>query len=237
MSTVTQVLIYGGVAGLTIPLGALLRRQSWIRSKWLASEVRHGILAFGAGALLAAVALVLVPSGIKSLSLPVLTTAFFAGGVIFAWLDWNLSRHDSPLSQVVAMLTDFLPECLALGALFVSDNAEAKLLAMLIAVQNLPEAFSAYRDVTAGNATTPNRALILFALLAPVGPLAAYAGLSYMSDKPDLIAVIMTFAAGGILYLMFQEIAPKIVLKNSWLPPMGALLGFFVGVLGLTLVG
>jgi ZIP family zinc transporter len=76
-----------------------------------------------------------------------------------------------------------------------------------------------------------------FALLAPVGPLAAYAGLSYMSDNLGLIAMIMTFAAGGTLYLMFQEIAPKNVLKNSWLSPMGALLGFFVGMLGFILVG
>ena len=39
-----------------------------------------------------------------------------------------------------------------------------------------------------------------------------------------------------ILYLMFQEIAPKVVLKNAWFPPMGALFGFFVGVLGSVLI-
>jgi ZIP family zinc transporter len=43
-------------------------------------------------------------------------------------------------------------------------------------------------------------------------------------------------AAGGILYLMFQELAPQVSLKNSWLPPMGALFGFFLGVVGLMLV-
>ena len=155
---------------------------------------------------------------------------------MFAWLDWALSNHDSPLGQVVAMLTDFLPECLALGALFVVDNAGARLLAILIGVQNLPEAFSAYQEVTKGDKKSPTRALVLFAVLAPVGPLAAYVGLQYLSDDQHLIALIMTFAAGGILYLMFQEIAPKVALKNSWLPPMGALIGFFIGVLGAMLV-
>ena len=96
----------------------MLSRQKLIRSTWAESEMRHGILAFGAGALLAAVALVLIPSGVESLSLPELT-----------------------------------------------------------------------------------------------------------------------IAGGGILYLMFQEIAPKVVLKESWLPPMGALFGFFVGVLGSVLIG
>jgi len=78
--------------------------------------------------------------------------------------------------------------------------------------------------------------LLLFALLAPLGPLAAYTGLTFLADNPQLIALIMTFAGGGILYLMFQEIAPKVVLKNSWLPPMGALCGFFIGVLGIVLI-
>lgn len=235
MSTVAQVLIYGGVAGLTIPLGAWLSQQDWIRSAWVASEVRHGITAFGAGALLAAVALVLVPAGVESLSLPVLTIAFFSGGFVFAWLDLMLSRRQSTASQVVAMLTDFLPECLALGALFVTDLAEAKLLAVLIAVQNLPEAFSAGHEM-AGGAKPPRKLLLLFTLLAPLGPLATYTGLTFLADSPKVIALIMTFAGGGILYLMFQEIAPKVVLKRAWLPPMGALAGFFVGVLGTVLI-
>ena len=47
----------------------------------------------------------------------------------------------------------------------------------------------------------------------------------------------MTFAAGGSMYLMFQAIAPKVLLNNSWLTPMGALAGFFVGVFGTVVVG
>jgi len=235
MTTVSQVLIYGGVAGLTIPLGALLAQQNLIRSAWVASEVRHGILAFGAGALLAAIALVLVPAGVESLSVPVLSIAFFGGGLAFAWLDLVLSRRKSTLSQVIAMLTDFLPECLALGALFLTDLAEARLLAVLIAVQNLPESFSAYHEMESAK-PAPRRILLLFILLAPLGPLATYTGLTVLADSPQVVAIIMTFAGGGILYLMFQDIAPNVALKNSWLPPMGALVGFFVGVLGTILI-
>ena len=235
MSAVAQVLIYGGLAGLTIPLGALLCRHEWARSAWVASEIRHGVLAVGAGALLAAVALVLVPAGVESLSLPVLAIAFFAGGLAFAWLDLMLSRRKSTLSQVVAMLTDFLPECLALGALFLTDLAEARLLAVLVALQNLPESFSACHDM-ASEKKTSGRVLLLFTLLAPIGPIATYTGLTFLADSPQVIAIIMTFAGGGILYLMFQEIAPKVVLKNSWIPPMGALVGFFIGVLWTVLI-
>ena len=58
----------------------------------------------------------------------------------------------------------------------------------------------------------------------------------FLADSPQVIAIIMTFAGGGILYLMFQEIAPKVVLENAWSPPMGALIGFFIGVLGTVFI-
>jgi ZIP family zinc transporter len=233
----TEVLLYGSLAGLSITLGALLSRFERIRSQWLATEIHHGVTAFGAGALLAAIALVLIPDGIDKLSLPPLTAAFFGGGVSFAFLDWYLARKGTPLGQFVAMLADFVPECLALGALFVAQPASAKLLAILIAVQNLPEAFNAYREITAAGGEPPATALVIFALLAPIGPLAAYIGLRFLTETPEIISVIMTFAAGGILYLMFQDIAPKVQLKNSWLPPLGALAGFFVGIAGVVVVG
>ena len=76
----------------------------------------------------------------------------------------------------------------------------------------------------------------MLSLLAPVGPLAAYFGMSFLSDEPELMSAIMAFSAGGIMYLMFQDIAPKVPLRNSWLRPMGALVRFFVGVLGAVLV-
>lgn len=40
----------------------------------------------------------------------------------------------------------------------------------------------------------------------------------------------MLFAAGGILYLIFQDIAPQAKLAKHWAPPLGAIIGFLVGV-------
>ena len=41
----------------------------------------------------------------------------------------------------------------------------------------------------------------------------------------------MLFAAGGILYLTFQDIAPQSRLERRWRPPLGAVLGFALSVL------
>ena len=46
----------------------------------------------------------------------------------------------------------------------------------------------------------------------------------------------MVFASGGILYLIFQDIAPNVSQKKSWLPALGANLGFLVGMIGEKLI-
>ena len=42
-------------------------------------------------------------------------------------------------------------------------------------------------------------------------------------------------SSGGILYSVFQDIAPGIRMENHWLPPLGAILGFLVGLVGAML--
>lgn len=47
----------------------------------------------------------------------------------------------------------------------------------------------------------------------------------------------MTAASGGILYLVFQDIAPQARMRKHWLPALGAILGFAIGMLGKKLIG
>ena len=47
----------------------------------------------------------------------------------------------------------------------------------------------------------------------------------------------MLLAAGGILYLTFQDIAPQARLARHWSPPLGAVLGFALALVGELLLG
>jgi len=47
----------------------------------------------------------------------------------------------------------------------------------------------------------------------------------------------MLFAASGILYLTFQDIAPLSKMKKNWYPALGASLGFLVGIIGKKIIG
>ena len=70
------------------------------------------------------------------------------------------------------------------------------------------------------------------ALMALLGPVAGALGYFLLSDAPSVVSGIMLFAAGGILYIIFQDIAPQVRLKKHWAPPLGALAGFLLGVMG-----
>jgi hypothetical protein len=44
------------------------------------------------------------------------------------------------------------------------------------------------------------------------------------------------FSGGGILYLVFQDIAPQAKLARHWAPPLGAVVGFLLGMVAQMVV-
>ena len=63
---------------------------------------------------------------------------FGIGGVLFALVDRALHKRSSAGTQLLAMLTDFLPEAMALGALLATNGTSAVLLALMIALDLRP---------------------------------------------------------------------------------------------------
>jgi ZIP family zinc transporter len=237
MSTLTLAFLYATLAGATIPLGGLTARVEHFRRRWLEEEFRHGVIAFGGGVLLAAVALVLVPEGTHHLSPAASAAALGLGGVVTMLADRAIARRGGAGAQLMALLLDYVPEAMALGAALATDPALGLLLALLIALQNYPEGFNAFCELHDGAAMGPGRALAALAGLVVVGPLAAAIGVVFLQELPTILGALMLAAAGGILYLTFQDIAPQARLERHWGPPLGAVLGFLVGMVGNQLIG
>src|SRR3990167_2729980 len=193
-----KVVAYTLLAGMAMPLGAAFASVERIRPRWLENELRHGVIAFGGGALLAAVALVLVPQAIVRFEPTAAALWFCAGGVAFMGLDILLAR--------------------------------SKTAAIQMALQNLPEGFNAYREMNQASGYSRQRLLSLFAAAALLGPVAGVSGYLWLDDSPQVVAAVMLFAAGGILYSVFQDIAPQAKLNKHWAPSLGALLGFMLGI-------
>ncbi|MEM6621275.1 MAG: divalent cation transporter [Pseudomonadota bacterium] len=228
---------YASLAGIAIPIGGALASADWVVPNWLRQEVRHGVIAFGAGVLIAAIALVLVPEGMEAVSLWVALVAFAAGGAVFCMLDRAIKRTGGGGAQLMAMVMDFLPESLALGAMLSVKPKTGLLLAILMALQNLPEAFNAYREIRTSTHMRPGTILLSFAALALLGPAAALVGYFVLQPMPEVLGAIMLFAAGGILYLIVQDIVPQAPMEKTWAPPLGAVAGFGLGMLGQGLTG
>ena len=225
MDRLFELLLWTALAGACIPLGAGLGRIEHLRPRWLEEEFRHFVIAFGGGVLIGAVALVLVPEGVALLPRPVAATGLLlAGGGAFMALDRAQAKRRRATPQFIAMAADFLPESLALGGMFAANAEGAVLLALLIGLQNLPEGFNAWRELSGH--IRPGVALRRMLLLALLGPVCGTFGWFWLADQDAVLGSIMLVAAGGILYLTFQDIAPQARLERRWTPPLGAVLGF-----------
>lgn len=237
MNQFAAIVKYSLFSGITILLGGLLGRLfENVRHDELKEEILHGSVAFGGGILIAAVAFVLTPKAIEVLSLPLIGVIFLAGALCFLGLDKLITRMGGIFGQLMAMLMDFIPEAIGLGAIFAHDNRLGLLLAIFIGLQNLPESFNSYGDLRKSG-YSPNLSLAILAPLSFIGIFAALAGNYFLSDNIRFIAGLMLFAAGGIMYLMFQDIAPMTKIKNHWTPALGASFGFLAGMIGEKILG
>ena len=231
MANIIQVVLYSFASGATVILGGFLAKLEVLPKNELGREISHGIVAFGGGVLVAAVAFVLTPRGIALLSLPLLTGVFFLGVICFLILDRFIAQRGGRVAQLMAMMMDFIPEAFALGAVFASDNQTGLLLALFIGMQNLPEAYNSFGDLLLSG-FSPNRALLILIPFSLAGVAAAIAGYLFLAGQQQLVASLMVFSAGAILYIVFQDIAPMAKLRNHWTPATGATLGFMLGMIG-----
>jgi len=236
MSPLPEILLLTAAAGACIPLGGLLASFERIRPHWLEREFRHFLIAFGGGILLGAVAVVLVPEGKAGMgdsmwAIPL----FLLGGLVFFALERMLGLRRREAPQLTGMILDFVPEAVALGGMMATESPLAPLLALLIGLQNLPEGFNAYRELCdrgRGRRATLSTMLALVSL----GPAAGLTGFLLLSQHPAVLGAIMLIASGGILYLIFQDIAPQSRLERHWAPPLGAVLGFCLALFSRMLV-
>lgn len=228
-----EIIYFSVFAGITVFIGGLLANyfNHHIKETPVKYEIIHTLMSFGSGIMLSAVALVLIPKGMEELELLPMAISFLAGALIFMFIDQYLASKGGQMATLLAMMMDFVPESIALGAVFAVDPNMASLLAVFIGLQNLPEAFNSYRDLVQSG-FTPKKTLLIFFFLSFVGVVGALIGHFILSDSPGLTAHLMTFASGGILYLLIQDIIPESKLENNYLTALGATLGFLIGIIG-----
>lgn len=228
--SLTIVLLFSGLAGVAIPVGAGL---AFLEQDRLSSEhhdVHGAIIAFGGGVFLGAISFVLVPEGMHRLATGWAALAFALGTIALMLLDHAIEVYAESLGQVLAMLTDYVPEAIAFGALF-AGGSSGPFFAVLIALQNVPESYASFHELTGGE-HSPRQALAVLSPMAVLGPAAATLGFLALGDDPAFVGALALFAAGGILYLVFQDTAPAAFHEGHWLSTAAVGMGFLVALVG-----
>ncbi|MBR6772845.1 MAG: ZIP family metal transporter [Clostridia bacterium] len=231
--------------GILIPfLGTALGAAAvFFVKKELSEKTQKAFLGFASGVMLAAsVWSLLIPAmehqrqlgGIHWLPAVV---GFLAGNLAMVGLDIlcsnftkNRGKDHSPNTMLTLAVTlHNLPEGMAVGVVWASVSdfslsglTGALMLSLGIAVQNLPEGAIISAPLFASG-SKKSRAFALGAASGIVEPLGAGLTLALTSVMRPILPYVLSFAAGTMVYVVFEELSPEMQKGSRG----------FCGVLGL----
>src|SRR5436309_3788594 len=224
LDALLPVIAYTAFTGITNVVGGILGKIEHLRRGRFRTEVLHGLVAFGGGTMLAAVALVLLPEGLLGMSGVAAGVLLVVGAIVFLLIDEAIDRKGGTASQFVAMVMDFIPGSLALGPV----------LAVLLSMNNLPQGFNSYKELHEKR-WSPARILASISVTIPIGVASGLIGMFFLADHPALLAGLYIFSSGGLLYLMMHDIFPIAHQRKHWWPTMLGVVGFLAGILTETI--
>ena len=238
-----DILLAGGVglaAGSMLVLGAAI---AWVVR--VPRAVVAGVMAFGAGVLISALAYELVQEANAVGGLLPTVSGFLTGAIIYVTIDAGLARFGarhrkrsddrqaaekdqsgSGLAIAVGALLDGIPESLVLGLSVAGGGKVSVPILAAIAISNLPEGLSS----SAGMKASGRSARYVFGVwgtIAAASGVAALAGFVLLAAAPAAtIAFVTTIAAGAILAMVANTMIPEAFARDHALTGLFATFGF-----------
>ena len=205
-------------AGLATGLGAI----PVLFIKRAPERMLDAMLGFAAGVMLAATAFSLLIPAIEIGGVWATVVGFVIGALFLALLDrlvphlhfisgregpaWNLSRV---WLLILAITIHNFPEGLSVGIGFGAGNiGAATALAIAIGLQNMPEGLAVALPL-AREGYNRGRALWYATLTGLVEPIGGLIGVSAVTIARPVLPYGLAFAAGAMLYVVFDEMIPE----------------------------
>jgi zinc transporter, ZIP family len=197
---------WGALAASSLVIGALLS----VARDW-PEQLVGLVLAFGAGALIAAVSFELAEEGVEIGGAGAVAIGFAVGAVTYFVLDGLVERGRSDPASALALgaFLDGIPEQLVLGlGLAAGDEISIGLLGAIF-VSNLPEAIGSAADMRAEGRRreTILRLWIAVAVVCTLASVAGYAIADSLSG--ELEGGFNGFAAGALLVMLADSMIPE----------------------------
>lgn len=188
-----------------------------------------GIMSFGSGVLISAVAYDLLEDGFQEGGIWPIVAGAVAGSIAYAIADWGVLRNgehhrkqSGPSQQqraseggglaiAIGSLLDGIPESIVLGLGLVSGAGVSVAMLAAIFLSNLPEGLSSALGMKAA-ARTRGYIFGLWISIAILSAMASLTGAAVLGRaSPQIIAAVNAVAAGALLTMVVNTMIPEAV--------------------------
>ena len=200
-------------------------------------------MGFGAGVLISAVAFDLVEEASNIASGEGAALAgLFTGCLVFFVGDGLIDRFGgsmrkdatgaqesgSALAIVLGTVLDGIPESIVIGLTLYESGSLGVAYLIAVFISNVPEALSSTAGLTAGG-WKRMKILWMWVAIAVVSGLSSLVGYAlFQNASPDVVAFVLTFAAGAILTMLADTMIPEAYRHGGKLVGVVTTLGFAV---------
>ncbi|MGY4643924.1 ZIP family metal transporter [Cellulomonas sp. URHB0016] len=236
-----QAGLWGLVAGAALVLGALV--GWWLR---VPQRVVAGIMAFGAGVLISALAFDLVDEAERTGGLAATVVGFLAGALAYVGANVALSRRGarhrkrsqdqqpgadesgSGAAIAIGALLDGVPESVVLGLSVLGGAGVGVPVLAAIVISNVPEGLSSASGMRQAG-RSPVYVFGVWGGIAVASGLAALLGVLLLQDAPaQVVAAITAVAAGAILVMVADTMIPEAFERTHLYAGLIATVGFLL---------
>jgi ZIP family zinc transporter len=238
--TVAEAIVLGAVAQVSLLLSGLF--ATWVT---VPGRLVGWLGAFGAGALISAVAFDLTPQA-EALGGAGLALWLLLGAAVFIGGDYAVDRRlgssgadgadgadgagGGALGIVLGAIVDGVPESLIFGiSLAAGTGVSASFLAAVI-VSNIPQALAPSADLAASGWSRAKLALLWGAVVVACG-LAAGLGYAFGAARGSTGDRMAALAAGGVLAMLTNSLMPFAFQRGGRLAGLWTVVGFALAVL------
>ena len=246
MPSIWYALLWGGVAGFSLLIGAVMQLSGRFSSRFISL-----VMALGGGVLIALVALELMEESFHLGGHWAAGVGVMTGALTFFSADLYLSRRgarhrkeaqgqpsspQSGLTLFVGSLLDSVPEAVAIGVSLLKGGAMGWVLVVGIFLANVPEGLSATSGMLRAGRT---RGFVLglwgaAVLLTAVASMLGFVLLARV--PPEYVGLTQSFASGAILAMLASTVFPEAFKEGGpvvgLLTATGFLIAFFLSKLG-----
>lgn len=213
-----QAAFWGGIAGSSLLIGALLGIY-----KFVSNKISAFIMAFGTGVLLGAATFELLTDAVSEGGILFPSIGFLLGAIIFIiaeLLIMNKGGHErkrsrtspkghSGLAIFIGTILDAIPESIIIGVSLLENQSVSWLIVIAIFISNFPEGLSSSIGMKKDGYSS-KRILFLWIVVMLLSSFSSFLGYVLIDISSEwLITSIGAFAAGGIIAMVSSTMMPE----------------------------